>query len=129
MASDQNQITIRELWIQLRGIENAFRFYSDALNAVASIKGNSYETRTTVDVDTHGILSNGFIIDCINFPWCHIKPHRIAATFGALAKRVVAMDKALQTLISSLPVDEEIGFYFSEMPGIQSKGEPSPTRN
>jgi hypothetical protein len=129
MASDQDQITIRELWIQLRGIENAFRFHSDALNGIASIKGKSYETRTTVDVDTRRILGNAFIIDCITFPWCHIKPSIIAARFATLAERVVAMNKALQTLISSLEVDEEIGFYFSESPGIQSKGEPSPTRN
>src|SRR5207245_1538302 len=72
MASETKQITIRELWTQMRGIENAFRFYSDVLNGVAYSSPRSYDSTISVDDQTYTTLTSAYEQDCVNPPWCTI---------------------------------------------------------
>lgn len=129
MASETKQITIRELWIQMRGIENAFRFYSDALNGVAYSSPKSYDYPVPIDEPTYTALTAPYEIDCIDPPWCRTTPRKVAKNFGKLEERIDAMAIVLRALLDTLPGDKPIDFYMSEVPGTSWSGQPSPGRN
>jgi hypothetical protein len=129
MASETKQITIRELWLQMRGIENAFRYYSDALNGVASVAPKGYDTPVPVPDKTYTVISAPFEHDCTNPPWCKISFERFAANFGKLQERIGAISVALESMHGFVPDGTLLDFYMSEVPGTSWSGQPAPGRN
>ena len=129
MPSEPITISIRELWLQMRGIENAFRTYSDALNGIAGTKPDSYEFRFDVDGATYAVLAPPFERDCPNPPWCTLAPAKTATGFGKLKERVEAVATALQALIATVQGETPIEFYVSEVPGTSWSGQASHSNN
>ena len=132
MLSNKNRISLRELWIQMRGVENAFRFYSDALNGIAKIDRVSYDFVMDIDSKTWESLNQAIVKDpppCTNPPWCKTDPRGLLTDFGRIEERVASISRVMEALRAKINDDPSFGFYMSELPGTQWSGHSTPARN
>ena len=129
MLGQKNKISVRELWLQMRGIENAFRAYSDILNGLAEIAPSKYELHVDLEDAVWTVLNGPFVRDCNDPPWCKTIPAKVAANFSKLQERVGAVSEALGAVVAKTDKDREFEFYVSEVPGTSWSGQSSHSNN
>ncbi len=123
-------IMLDELWLKCRGVENAFRYYSDVLAAVGH------------DLKSRGLLPSGIPVtdpaarDGIQLtfpsvehsvgpeecpPWCHISSPLTIEGLGTLSRIADAVTKVGVTLMEiraqATGGGEHLKVYITEIPG------------
>jgi hypothetical protein len=112
-SAPTDQVTMVDLWRQIRGLENALRHYGDVFAGWMEYGGKEYDA-TIPGLDR---LTPIPLPPC-NPPWC-IPPTTIPRTVREMAQVAVAVKEvadALQLVAKDLTLKAE-HIYVSELPG------------
>ena len=122
-------VTIEELWLKIRGLENAFRYYADVVAAMA--KDPAYKDMLRERIEIHSQVAQQAMAETFPHedepirkppppcpPWCSLTRKE----FLDGLQRVAAISSAVTGVLSNIALerggkDVPIDIYVSELPG------------